>query len=86
MGPYFGSSALKVPNEVFDAMGYSNGIGHGKFQMPEAEPLLSWFRDTARLTVAPAVGDPFQFRQSSARFSSGTNKIIDEVVEPFATY
>ncbi len=83
---YFGSLAPKVPNEVFDAMGYSNMIGHRKFQMSEAEPLLSWFRDTARLAVVPVVGDPFQFRQSSARFSSGTNKIIDEVVEPFATY
>lgn len=79
---YFGASAPLVPEQIFDAMGYENRIGHRKFSACEGEPLVAWFRETARLADGPVVDDPFQFRQSAARFSSGTNKIINEVVEP----
>ena len=52
-------------------------------RMQAAEPLLSWFQKEAHRAGSIIVNDPFQFRLSSARFSSGSNKIIDEVVEPF---
>lgn len=81
---YFGASSPLVPIGVFDAMGYENRIGHRKFSVSEGEPLLSWFRETARLADGPVVDDPFQFRKSAARFSSGTNRIINEVVEPLS--
>lgn len=79
---YFGRSAPEVPHGVFDAMGYENRIGHRKFPRIAAEPLLDWFRSEARRSDGPVVDDPFQFRQSAARFSSGSNKIIEEVLEP----
>lgn len=81
---YFGRSAPSVPSDVFDAIGYENRIGHRNFSRTEAEPLLDWFRAEARQADGRVVDDPFQFRQSAARFSSGSNKIIHEVVEQLA--
>tara|TARA_R100000935_G_scaffold54567_1_gene83612 strand:+ start:2351 stop:3040 length:690 start_codon:yes stop_codon:yes gene_type:complete len=79
---YFGRSAPEVPRSVFDAMGYENRIGHRNFKRTEAQPLLDWFWVESQKSDGPIVDDPFQFRQSAARFSSGTNKIIEEVLEP----
>lgn len=79
---YFGKSAPEVPQTVFDAMGYENRIGHRNFTAIDAEPLLVWFGSERRKTDGPIVDDPFQFRKSSARFSTGSNKIIEEVLEP----
>lgn len=78
---YFGASAPSIPAQILIAMGYSNGRNHRRFDGPTAQPLLSWFQDQAHRTACPVVDDPFQFRRSSARFSSGSNKITDEVVE-----
>ncbi|MBY8917963.1 hypothetical protein KUG85_18315 [Nitratireductor sp. L1-7-SE] len=80
---YFGASAPLIPSNVLSSIGYSNGRNHRRFSMQAAEPLLSWFQKEAHRAGSIIVNDPFQFRLSSARFSSGSNKIIDEVVEPF---
>lgn len=79
---YFGQSAPEVPESVFAAMGYENRIGHRNFTKSDAEPLLNWFHATSRSVHGPVVDDPFQFRQSASRFSSGSNKIIHEILEP----
>lgn len=79
---YFGASAPSIPGNVLDAVGYSNGRNHRRFSALVAQPLLSWFQEEARHADCPVVDDPFQFRRSAARFSSGSNKITDEVVEP----
>ncbi|PYF08666.1 hypothetical protein C8J30_11285 [Rhodobacter viridis] len=80
---YFGASAPLIPGNILASIGYSNGRNHRRFATQAAEPLLSWFQAEARRTGSPVVDDPFQFRMSSARFSSGSNKIIDEVVESY---
>ena len=79
---YFGASAPSIPGIVLNAIGYSNGRNHRRFSALVAQPLLSWFQEESRRADGPVVGDPFQFRRSAARFSSGSNKITDEVVEP----
>jgi hypothetical protein len=79
---YFGASAPSIPGNVLEAVGYSNGRNHRRFPALLARPLLSWFQEEARRAGSQIVDDPFQFRRSAARFSSGSNKITDEVVEP----
>jgi hypothetical protein len=79
---YFGASAPSIPGSVLGAIGYSNGRNHRRFSALVAQPLLSWFQGEARSAGGPVVDDPFQFRRSAARFSSGSNKITDEVIEP----
>lgn len=79
---YFGASAPLIPSKILASIGYSNGRNHRRFAMQEAQPLLSWLKEQASRVGILVVDDPFQFRLSSARFSSRTNKIIDEVVEP----
>lgn len=79
---YFGISAPSIPRNVLEAVGYSNGRNHRRFGALTAQPLLSWFQEEARRAGGRVVDDPFQFRRSAARFSSGSNKISDEIVEP----
>jgi hypothetical protein len=79
---YFGASAPSVPSRILEAIGYTNGRNHRRFTAQQAQPLLSWFQEISASAPSPVVDDPFQFRRSAARFSSGTNKITDEVVEP----
>jgi len=79
---YFGASAPLVPNDVLQEIGYSQGRNHRRFEASAAQPLLSWYKVQAHKLSSPVVDDPFQFRRSAARFSSGSNKISDEVLEP----
>lgn len=79
---YFGASAPLIPGNILEAIGYSHGRNHRRFEMPAAQPLLSWFGEQAHRVGSLVVDDPFQFRRSAARFSSGSNKITDEVLEP----
>jgi len=78
---YFGRSAPLVPDHVFGAMEYENRPGHRKYSRTEAGLLLAWFEAEAHSSDGPVVDDPFQFRQSASRFSAGSNKIINEVLE-----
>lgn len=78
---YYGKDAIEVPQEVRDEIGYSNGRGHRVFTEDGATPLLEWFDHTTSGILNMVVADPFDFRLSGARYSSGSNRIIkDEVV------
>lgn len=78
---YYGENALEVPVNVLEKVGYSNGRGHRVFSQEAALPLVSWFERTAQGKLNSILGDPFDFRLSGARYSSGSNKIIkDEIV------
>lgn len=79
---YFGSDAAEIPPQVFEGMGYSNGRNHRHFPTTKASGLLTWFDEVSHGRIGAVVGDPFQFRDSAARYSAGSNKIIKEVVEP----
>lgn len=73
---YFGSQAPLVPEPIFDEMGYENRRAHRTYKASDAVPLLNWFEAFNPDRADHVRGDPFQFRQSGARYSSGTNKII----------
>jgi len=79
---YFGTAAPEVPDHIFDAMGYSNAINHRVFSRDEACDLLTWFNEGTKGDIGAVLSDPFQFRDSTARYSAGSNKIIKEIVEP----
>lgn len=79
---YFGASAPLIPSKILNSIGYNNGRNHRRFSSQEAQPLLAWLKEQASRVGSLVVDDPFQFRLSSARFSSRTNKIINEVIEP----
>ncbi|MDF2234545.1 hypothetical protein P2H44_18445 [Albimonas sp. CAU 1670] len=73
---YFGREAPVVPAEILEGMGYENRIGHRKFSRQEAAEIVNWFRDTTRGVGRLILGDPFDFRNSDARYSAEGNKII----------
>ena len=79
---YLGKLARSVPDRVVETIQYENRLGHRRYTQTEAELLLEWFDAVGRSTNGAVVADPIQFRQSSARFSAGSNKIIDEALEP----
>lgn len=79
---YFGVNAPSVPPLIFEQMGYNNQRNHRTYKIDEAEKLLQWFDVASSGILGAIAGDPFQFRESAARYSAGSNKIIKEVVEP----
>jgi hypothetical protein len=83
---YFGVDAPEVPTAIFDRIGYSNGRNHRTFDLDEATELIDWFAQTSSGSVGMMVGDPFQFRESAARYSAGSNKIIKDEVTPFSLF
>ncbi|MDW3182660.1 hypothetical protein [Roseobacter sp.] len=75
---YFGNAAEKVPQCILDGIGYSNGRNHRKFDEAVAKPILKWFNDVSKGRINTIVGDPFDFRQSGARYSAASNRIISD--------
>lgn len=79
---YFGKNAAAVPISVLNEVGYKNCRGHRVFSQENAAPLVNWFQEITIGKVNTILGDPFDFRLSGARYSSGSNTIIkDEVVD-----
>jgi hypothetical protein len=73
---YFGKEAPEVPQHILDEIGYENRIGHRRFPEHEAAILVHWFKSTTRGLGNMVLGDPFDFRNSNARYSAEDNKII----------
>lgn len=74
---YFGRTAPLVPDEILKDLGFRNGIGHRVYQLREAQPFLSWLEGAFRNKVNRVLGDPFQFTQSSARYSKKADRVIE---------
>jgi hypothetical protein len=73
---YFGRTAPLVPEEILGDLGFRNGIGHRVFSMQDAQPFLSWLDTSFGSQVNLVLGDPFQFTQSTARYSKKADKVI----------
>ena len=73
---YFGRTAPLVPEEILGDLGFRNGIGHRVFSMQDAQPFLSWLDTSFGRQVNLVLDDPFQFTQSTARYSKKTDKVI----------
>jgi hypothetical protein len=73
---YFGAEAPRIPQAIFNEMRYRNQRNHRTYPISEARMLLRWFHENSGGRIGEVIGDPFQFRDSAARFSSGSNRII----------
>ncbi|WP_158816063.1 hypothetical protein [Methylocapsa sp. S129] len=73
---YFGKAAPLVPEEVLRDIGFHNRVGHRVYPLADARPLLSWLNEAFGSKVNHVLGDPFQFTQSSARYSKRVDRII----------
>lgn len=73
---YFGKTAPLVPKEILDDLGFRNGIGHRVFSMQDTKPFFSWLGTSFGNQVSLVLGDPFQFSQSTARYSKKSDKVI----------
>jgi Nucleotide modification associated domain 2 len=73
---YFGSSAPLVPPEILHEIGYQNRRNHRVFSMEAAFPLISWLEESFGKRLNQVMGDPYQFENNSARYSSKADKVI----------
>jgi hypothetical protein len=74
---YFGSAAPQVPDNIFRDMGYENKIGHRRFNLQQAEPLINWLQETYPDSINLVLADPFDFDRSEAHYSVNTNRITN---------
>ncbi|MGR9209405.1 Nmad2 family putative nucleotide modification protein (plasmid) [Rhizobium leguminosarum] len=74
---YFGSSAPEVPKAILDEIQYTNLRGHRVYMDYECEALLNWFVTSQSANQNRIVDDPFQFKQSAARYSVSDDKIFN---------
>ncbi|MFZ4394550.1 MAG: hypothetical protein ACOYOU_02870 [Kiritimatiellia bacterium] len=73
---YFGSKAPVVPTTLLAALTYRNGRSHRRYKMSApAQMLTQWFAKTFAGRQNTVFGDPFDFDNSSARYSAETNKV-----------
>lgn len=73
---YFGDAAPSIPEGILAHLGYNNGIGHRKFTLVQAQPLLDWIHKQYRGQVNTVIGKPYQFMKSSSRYSKRMDKIV----------
>lgn len=74
---YFGDAAPEVPRQILGHLGYKNGIGHRKFTLYQAQPLLDWILNEYKIHVNTVISNPYQFMKSSSRYSKRMDKIVD---------
>nr|WP_292841417.1 hypothetical protein [Mesorhizobium sp.] len=74
---YFGNAAPVVPGGILTQLGYHNGIGHRKFTLAQAQPLLDWIQDQYKGQINTVIGIPYQFMKSSSRYSKRMDKIVE---------
>lgn len=72
---YFGRAAVEVPKELLEEVGYTNGRGHRVFRNGKGAPLVEWLSRIFLSNFNMILGDPFDFDQSSARYSYRTDKV-----------
>lgn len=73
---YFGAKAPTVPEEILKEIGYKNVRDHRTFEDWQCRPLLEWVEKQGAGNWNMVLGDPFQFRQSGARYSKEVDRIV----------
>jgi hypothetical protein len=66
---YFGRTAPAVPPRILTKLGYKNGIGHRVFSDSQGEEFLQWLSTDCKYAHKVVAGDPFDFDQSTRRYS-----------------
>lgn len=74
---YFGDAAPEIPDDILNQLGYHNGIGHRKFTMAKASPLLDWIHAKYKGRLSTVIGAPYQFMKSASRYSKRMDKIVE---------
>lgn len=74
---YFGDAAPAIPDGILAQLGYKNGIGHRKLTLERAQPLLDWIQAQYKGRINTVIGKPYQFMQSSSRYSKRMDRIVD---------
>lgn len=72
---YFGDQAPAVPGEILKAIGYQNMRGHRVYKDDECGQLIDWIVNTYSSRTNEVLGDPFQFKESSSRYSVRDDKV-----------
>ena len=74
---YCGRSAPVIPQGLQEGIGYKNGIGHRVYDLGDAIDLVRWLELTYASDLNTVFGLPFQFHQSTARYSGKGSRIVD---------
>lgn len=73
---YFGSAAPLLPHTILNSLKYKNGVGHRKYNISDANPLILWIESEYVNNLNLVMADPFNFEQSSAHYTVQTNKVL----------
>ncbi|KFE97343.1 hypothetical protein IX39_20310 [Chryseobacterium formosense] len=73
---YFGSAAPLLPHPILNSLNYKNGVGHKKYNISDANPLILWIESEYFNNLNLVMADPFNFEQSSAHYTVETNKVL----------
>jgi hypothetical protein len=73
---YFGDHAPEVPQEILESIGYQNLRGHRVFKDEQCRELIEWLLSSYLPLANQVLGDPFQFKNSGARYSVRDDKVI----------
>ena len=72
---YFGQAAPIVPDQLLKSIGYRNGRNYRVFDKSTCSDLLAWLHCTFGDSLNLVLADPFDFENSSKRYSVGDNTI-----------
>lgn len=75
---YFGRSAVEVPTEFLDAIGYANRRAHRVFPGETCKDLLAWLNQNFAGQFNQILDDPFDFARSGARYSYQSDRVIGQ--------
>jgi len=73
---YFGSIAPALPPRIFESLNYQNVRAPRHFPVGEAGLLIEWFEKAEERAPWRLLGDPFEFRDSSAYYSGEKGRVI----------
>lgn len=73
---YFGSGAPTIPSAHLSAIGFQNAINRRVYSLSQCEDLVHWVETTYARELNTVFALPFQFRQSTARYSVFTDRIV----------
>jgi hypothetical protein len=73
---YFGKNAPRIPTEILSQIGFANSIGHRVYRNGECQRLIDWLSQTFACKLNRVSGDPFQFKQSAARYSVKSDRVM----------
>jgi hypothetical protein len=69
---YFGKSAVEIPGDILEDMGYANARNHRTFKLSEARRLIEFINKYPKNQV---LDDPFDFHIAASRYAGVGSKV-----------